>query len=98
MNTSSCRSCGAPIWWASEKFDSPEEVEAKKGEHTIKPIDAEPRDDGNVLLWQRGGSLVFKVMTNKGMEEALEKDPDRKRYVSHFVTCPNANKHRKKKK
>jgi hypothetical protein len=51
------------------------------------PLDAEPDPGGNIVLMDWGLALVVKPSEH----------PGRPRYLSHFVTCPDAGKHRKAK-
>lgn len=77
MKTDSCRSCDAVIIGAI----------TRKGKWM--PVDAEPREDGNLELTE-GEPLPGVRVVKKG-------DPiNGLRYVSHFVTCPNANFHRQR--
>lgn len=77
-----CRTCKAEIFWALTTKDK------------LIPIDHEPCADGNV-----------EIETNEldGKNTAVIVDPKqpnlfgKPRYNSHFVTCPDANKHRKKR-
>ena len=56
------------------------------------PVDPDPRLDGNLLLYRRpDGSLLARYLSGESAP------PGQRRYVSHFVTCPNAKTHRKKK-
>lgn len=76
---SRCFSCGAPITWAV----------TPKGKRM--PVDAEPVDDGNLVLErQKDGTLLAlpasKAPTLPGLTQP--------RYVSHFATCPQAKEHR----
>lgn len=74
-----CRSCGAPILWAQTVNDR------------RIPIDADPVDDGNLVL----------TYPSPGTALALVVDPaqttlgDPPRYISHYVTCPDADSWRK---
>lgn len=49
------------------------------------PIDPHPSDDGNMVL-RSGVAYVVKP------DEA----PDEARWISHFATCPNAKRHRRR--
>lgn len=71
-----CRSCGDPIRWA------------KTAAGRSIPLDAEPRDDGNVIL-RDGIAIVF------GPNATLPLDSG-PRYVSHFTTCGQAAEWRKR--
>ena len=74
----SCSSCSAPIYWA--------QLPSKKS----VPVDVEPTPDGNILLFDRDGSVQARVL-----KKGEEPPPGAKRRLSHFVTCPHAAKHRK---
>jgi hypothetical protein len=73
-----CRSCGAAIWWAT--------TEAGKS----IPIDPDPTEGGNV-------KLVGGTTGDPGIRQVVVLGPDDARrftgalYVSHFVTCSQAD-------
>lgn len=68
------------------------EIEWAKTENgRLIPIDALPVADGNLAVRRVTGDLLARVVKP---EDQLE--PDEKRGVSHFATCPNASKHRKR--
>ena len=82
-----CRSCAAEIYWA-RMISSGKAI----------PLDVEPRKDGNLWCSQRQTSTGIELVAVPA--QALD-DPrldsfnrDRRRWVSHFATCPNATKHR----
>jgi hypothetical protein len=82
---SACRSCGAAIVWAVTP------------EGRRMPVDADPVDGGNVLLApavEPGGSPTATVV-GKRVQPSLFGD-DGPRYVSHFATCPDSAKHRRR--
>jgi hypothetical protein len=79
-----CRSCGAPIRWARSATT-----------HTAIPLDAEANPNGNlqVVEWNdtrnpQTPTPVVAVNPTKALTDY--------RYMSHFVTCPNADKHRRR--
>lgn len=78
-----CETCGAPI-----RF-----TRTLKGK--AMPLDAEPRDDGNIILVTVDGDTRARVITPT---TPLLVTGDLPRYVSHFVTCPDAAKFRKGKR
>lgn len=82
---SQCRSpnCGAEILWC---------VTDKN--HAKMPLDPEPSAEGlwvKVRLEDNGDRIVHRL----NREEATT--DQRIRYSSHWETCPDADKHRKKK-
>lgn len=81
MATGTCRSCEAPITWATT-------VKGRK-----MPLDPEPVDDGNVWVTrvaEDGTPLVAVALNAESVPELV-----RVRYVSHFVTCPDRDDWRK---
>jgi len=74
-----CRSCKAPIIW----------VKTEKG--LRMPVDPEPVSNGNLLLRQR----LYHIPLALYISKANKPSPEEKRYVSHFATCPEAEKHRR---
>ena len=75
MAGTTCKSCGKRIFWARTE------------KNTMMPVDAEPADDGNVMLHE---GIAFIVRSGD-----LFADGELK-YKSHFATCPNAKQHRRK--
>lgn len=81
-----CRSCGARIFFALTTSGK------------SMPIDAEPTENGNVVLAEPAeiaaalGTPRVRVVSSKNPapEGAV-------RYVSHFTTCPNAAFHRRRR-
>lgn len=74
-----CRSCGQPIWWARN-------IETGKA----MPVDVEPTEGANVVLYRRGTACLARVL-KKGELPA----PGEKTRLNHFVTCPNREQHRR---
>lgn len=81
---STCRSCGAPIIWATV---------AKTGKRM--PLDATPNpDSGNVLLHPDG---TCRVVTNQSIRLAVDDvEAAGTWHTTHFATCPDADKHRRR--
>jgi hypothetical protein len=52
------------------------------------PVDIEPVSAGNIVLRERPPLPPLALY--------VKPDPHFNRYISHFVTCPQANKWRKK--
>lgn len=79
--SAACDSCGARIRW----------VHTSTGK--AMPVDDLPTEDGNVVLVKPdGGPLVARVITKGEHVDALTA-----RFKSHFATCPDAAKHRRRK-
>ncbi len=79
-----CSSCGAVIWWG---FTS-------KGKRM--PLDAQPAEDGNVVVDWPGGLLPSpSAAPHVRVLRKGEDAGDVPRYRSHFVTCTAAERHRK---
>jgi hypothetical protein len=74
-----CRSCDAPIIWATTPTGK------------AMPIDAEPVEGGNVVIFD-GPEGPLAVVTHASQA------PDKARYRAHFASCPNASQHRKQRK
>ena len=84
MKKATCRGCGAPIVW----------IRTAGGKSM--PCDAEP-----VLYKERKGA-AGKIVTPNGevLSCDLDVEPDEATgigYISHFVTCPQAERFRKRK-
>jgi hypothetical protein len=91
-----CSSCRRPIWYGLT-------INRKR-----MPMDPQPVEDGNVVMdWLEQVMDQLAGADEDGPGEALPHvrvlrkdevvDPDVPRYVSHFVTCPSAQRHRKKR-
>ncbi len=81
MNLARCKSCGAPIWWATTTHGRP------------IPIDRKPAADGNVTLERvPGGEL--RALVHAGQSAALL--TGQMRWRSHFASCPQASQHRRR--
>lgn len=59
---------------------------------TPAPLDPTPHPAGNVTLSPDG-----QTATVLDLEAERDLSPDVERYVLHFVTCPNAKAHRRKR-
>ena len=79
--STSCRSCDAPILFAFSRTGR------------RMPVDVEPSPLGNIALDMRGTVAAADVLTGDSLTRA--RDQDRKLYLSHFVSCPDADAHRK---
>ena len=76
-----CKSCGAEIKWIKMLSGKNMPVNAQK-RYIIK-------DGGNEVLVTESGELI------KGTFASLENGANGEGYISHFSTCPNANRHRR---
>jgi hypothetical protein len=75
-----CRSCAAPILFARLASDP---------DRRANPIDANPAEHGNILLFSDG---VYLVLNRDEIDRfRLAGVP---LYVSHFATCPDHKKFR----
>lgn len=79
-----CTGCERPIVWA----------QTSNGKSM--PVDAVPTKDGNVLLFDTAdpGRLFAMVLA----KPELEARPEVERFTSHFATCPEAARFRKRGK
>jgi hypothetical protein len=79
--TDHCRSCRAPIRWATT------------ANGRAMPVDLEPVPDGNLWLG-RGpyGAVIASVVPEERREELAGE-----LYLPHFATCPHAHKHRRRR-
>lgn len=84
MNPTSCGSCGAAIVWAK----------TQRGERM--PVDAEPSDNGNVLVTGQPPNRRAGVLTRGQAEGA--RAVGQQLHLSHFVTCPHAGSHRSRRR
>lgn len=76
MRVTQCRSCKAAVVWAATEADK------------AMPVDAEPREDGNIVL-----DFIDEQARPRArylVDGQLSLDVGAARYVSHFVTCPDA--------
>lgn len=74
-----CRSCRAPIRWVRM---------AASGRPN--PLDPEPSERGNIVILEDGRGLV--VIGARLEERRAQGVP---LYLSHFVTCPDRERHRR---
>ena len=81
-----CKSCGASITWIKTKNGRvmPCDVPAVDYQENYKGTDTVVTDDGRVLR-----VMVFKNPSPSGLQPII----DGKGYISHFATCPYANKY-----
>lgn len=77
--TSPCASCRRPVLW----------VQWESGK--LMPVDAQPAASGNVVIAMRGGLYGKLVAESFDAERHI----GRRRYASHFATCPHADQHRR---
>ena len=83
MIAAPCRTCGAPVVWCL----------TDKGKRV--PIDLEPTADGNVVVVDVDPPHTpsAHVLTKNVLAAARECGVPL--HLSHFVTCPDADTHRK---
>lgn len=75
MRVSECRSCKAPIIWAWTTS------------HRRMPVDADPTENGTLILTELAGEVCVDVSTG---------DEETPRHRAHFATCPDADSWRKR--
>ncbi len=86
-----CKSCGAPVLWLTHR-----------GTGKAMPIDVEPSEDGNVILFGHPtgntGTVTFtafKVLSGEPLAQYRENHTQLR--TSHMATCPQAADFRKPK-
>ena len=85
MNITSCRACGAPIGFIKTKAGKTVPVDEKS-------LNFLPDPEGNELFVLVDGS------TQRGTRVAEESNSSQIGFISHFATCPEADKFRKPRK
>lgn len=78
-----CRSCSARIRWANTTTGS------------TMPVDADPDPNGNVTLLVDENTRRTMAHVATGDELARARAAG-EAHMSHFVTCPDAGKHRRR--
>jgi hypothetical protein len=78
----SCRSCGKRITWL------------KTAGGKAIPVDEDPTENGNIVIDVERCQLVARVF--KDAEAAKAAGAEEPRYISHFVTCPDAPEWRRR--
>lgn len=83
---SKCRSCNAEIMWCV----------TEQGKRM--PIDANPSEQGNVVVFEcaETGTDMCRVVSKDEMATWSADESPLYVYTSHFATCPNAKQHRSK--
>ncbi len=86
-----CSSCSAPILWAQTIDDQGRRIPRDGGRFKSMPVDWEPTDRGNVVVYHRQAEgFVCRVLGRGKQPRAGEK-----LRTSHFATCPQAKQHRR---
>lgn len=90
MKVTTCKSCGAPIVWIKTQNgrSMPCDVPAVDYQENYKGSSLIVTDDGRV----RRATIIKKPITSSGLQPII----DGKGYISHFATCPYANKYRRR--
>ncbi|MGB3708943.1 hypothetical protein [Gordonia sp. (in: high G+C Gram-positive bacteria)] len=79
-----CRSCGQPVIWAT----------TDKGK--AMPINPGPDAQGNVALHRDKAGITAVVVPN--IKAKAMRSAGQKLYLSHFGSCPHADRWRKDRK
>lgn len=90
---SKCKSCGAEITWIKTR-------DGKSMPCDSEPVYFIPDPKGKSLIVTDNGQTVKGDIVDKkvALYSQDEKVTVMTGHISHFATCPNANKHRKGKK
>lgn len=97
--TEECRSCHKPVYWA-EKV--PFEINPKNHQPKTIPVDADSIgvSDGKVITWAetvKFGDREVRILKFRYVSRTSEPLRGNERYaVSHFATCPDREKWRRK--
>lgn len=83
---SQCTSCGAAILWLKQIPTD------KNPDPKANPIDAKGSPDGNLVISREDGLYRFAT----GNEKEIAKNTGKNLYMSHFATCPDRDKFRRK--
>lgn len=75
-----CKSCGAPIIW----------IKTLKGKNM--PCNAEKVR----FNYRLGAKDRVVTMNGEVLSAEIREDGEEQGYISHFATCPNADKHRRR--
>lgn len=75
-----CEACGTPIWFLRNNTTG-----------KINPIEIRPHPDGNIAI--NLAERLYRIATPEQIASAKLKG--QKRYISHFVTCPESKKFRR---
>lgn len=81
---SHCRSCGAPLRWAKTLNDK------------AIPLDAEPSSAGNIVLTERTDPAAPLARVLAGADLFDARAVGTELWLSHYVTCPDSDKWRRR--
>lgn len=84
--TTACRSCQSPVVWCLTE------------NNRRMPVDPDPDEKGNLVVAVRRGDgmCVMRYLRPELAEE--ERAHGTRLYLSHFVTCPSADEHRRSRR
>jgi len=80
-----CRSCNAQILWVQVIGPDGQPKQKPDGKVQVMPVDFEPHAEGRVVVYDRNGSLVGRVL---GRDE--EPKIGEKTRRAHHITCAHA--------
>jgi hypothetical protein len=81
VNIVTCRDCGQEVWWGESALTG-----------RRMPINKWSTSSGNVYAVDPDADTPVVVVLSKGESPP---DPETRRYLSHFTTCPNARQRRR---
>jgi len=84
MHYDNCRTCGKAILWTQT-------ITGRR-----MPVDAVAYPDGNIILGLREHQLPLALVQTEQARTELQAKGEHL-YLSHFVTCPQASAHRRKR-
>lgn len=76
-----CRSCNALVVWTRTAFN-----------HTAMPVDWDPVPHGNIVIVEHDGEPLRSMVLPPG-DERINAETT---YTSHFATCPDGDRWRRR--
>lgn len=89
MKITKCKSCGASITWIKT-------LNERSMPCDVPAVDYQENYKGNATIVTDDGRVIRANIIENANSSPLTPVIDGMGYVSHFATCPNANKHRRR--